>query len=299
MCTTWNEPNHPSFLSRSGCATADGSWRPMSPHVYRAMHNAAYDAIKRVSRRQPGAGRRHGSASAPRCPGKGGVPPLEVRPHAGLRRRQAASPLQGARVRGLPPLKADGWAHHPYSRYTTPGTSDPDADDVPIADVGRLGGPARASCASAAASLSSSRSTRPSTATRPSQDDPYQPFNREQQAAFIGWSTFLAWKDPDTRMFAQFLLRDIDPAESGRKRGTRAYYRDWQSGLYTADGNAKPAVQAFKLPFWAQTPGRCDQQAVLLFGEVRPGTRPAGRARRAPGPGDRRLAPVQTYGPVV
>ena len=87
----------------------------------------------------------------------------------------------------------------------------------------------------------------------------------------MGWSTYLAWSDPSTRMFAQFLLRDIDPRESGRRKNTRAYYRDWQTGLFTHSGDAKPAVDAFKLPFWAQTNGTGPTTHTLLFGQVRPG----------------------------
>ena len=73
-------------------------------------------------------------------------------------------------------------------------------------------------------------------------------------------------------MFAQFLLRDIDPAESRHTPGTRSYYRDFQTGLYDADGDPKPALQAFKLPFWAQTVELGQTKAVRLFGGVRPGS---------------------------
>jgi hypothetical protein len=71
-------------------------------------------------------------------------------------------------------------------------------------------------------------------------------------------------------MFAQFLLRDINPAESGRKRGTRAYYRDWQTGLYDANGRLKPAAQAFKLPFWVEVHQVQDAKVAVAWGMVRP-----------------------------
>jgi hypothetical protein len=268
MYTTWNEPNHPSFLAPQWIRTADGGYRPESPHIYRALHNAAYDAIKKVSRQDLvliGGTASTGSAT----PGKGGVPPLAfVRALACV--DDNLQPLKVPECDNFRPLQADGYAHHPYSRYTTPGTSDPFVDDAPIADVGRLG-----------KLLDQLFVTRRIAARLPiydteygyesNQDDPFQPFTRTQQAQFMGWSTYLAWKDPDTRMFAQFLLRDIDPKESGKKKGTRAYYRDWQTGLYDADGDPKPALEAFKLPFWAQTQGSGASKSVMLFGEVRPG----------------------------
>jgi hypothetical protein len=266
----------------------------MSPHVYRAMHNAAYSALKRISGdNQVLVG---GTASAGSAvPGKGGVPPLKfMRTMACVDDKLA--PLKVRECAGYKPLRADGWAHHPYSRYVTPGTSDGNADNAPIADIGRLSG-----------LLEELRKRnrlgdkmglfQTEYGYESKQDDPFQPFTRDQQAAFIGWSTYLAWKDPDTRMMAQFLLRDIDPKESGRKASSREYYRDWQSGLFTASGEAKPAVLAYKLPFWAQTQGEGDRKAVLLFGEVRPGRGPQiVRVERK----DLKTAawvPIQTYGP--
>jgi hypothetical protein len=97
-------------------------------------------------------------------------------------------------------------------------------------------------------------------------------------------------------MFAQFLLRDIDPAESGRKPGTRAYYRDWQTGLFTASGEPKPAARAFKLPFFARTVGSGDTRAVLLFGQVRPGDGPREVRVERLDPATGAWAPVTSWG---
>src|SRR5204862_522350 len=59
-------------------------------------------------------------------------------------------------------------------------------------------------------------------------------------------------------MFAQFLFQDIaDPAS-------------YQTGLLFPDGRSKPALQAFKLPFWAQAQEANGQSYVLIWGQVRP-----------------------------
>lgn len=295
LFTTWNEPNHPSFLMPQWIRTSDGRFRPESPHVYRAMHNAAYDAIKKVSGLDMvlvGGTASTGSA----VPGRGGVPPLQF-----LRALACVDadlkPLNVPECANFTPLKADGYSHHPYSRLVAPDVSDPFTDDAPIADSDRLDDLLRRlELAGRIQGRLPVYDTEYGYESR--QDDPFQPFERDQQAAFIGWSTFLAWKDPNTVMMAQFLLRDIDPSESGFKRGTRRYYRDWQTGLYAADGEAKPAAQAFKLPFWAQTQeAGLGAKSVLLFGQVRPGkgARTAFVERQDPVTGA--WAPIVTYGP--
>jgi hypothetical protein len=268
MWTTWNEPNHASFLAPQWIRDANG-WRPESPHIYRSMHNAAYAAIKRVAPNVETVLVGGTASTGSSVPGKGGVPPLEfARAMACV--DDKLEPLKIPECKDFKPIRADGWAHHPYSRTVTPGTSDPDVDDAPIADVSRLG-----ALLDTLAKRNRFASRLPIYDTEygyeTKQDDPFSPFDRTQQAQFMGWSTYLAWSDPDTRMFAQFLLRDIDPRESGHKRNSRSYYRDWQTGLYTFDGTPKPAAQAFKLPFWAETRGTGDKQAVLVFGQVRPG----------------------------
>jgi hypothetical protein len=83
----------------------------------------------------------------------------------------------------------------------------------------------------------------------------------ETQAQYLSHASFLAWRNPDVRMFAQFLFQDIaDP-------------RSYQTGLLYPDGRDKPALQAFKLPFWAEAHAAAGQQPfVLAWGQVRPGS---------------------------
>jgi hypothetical protein len=247
LYTPWNEPNHPSFLApqwRRG--------RPLSPHVYRAMYEAAYAAIKRV---RPDAKVLLGNTSA--TGSKGGVPPLRfLRTLACVDAR--LEPLHVPECADFQPLKADGYAHHPYSKTTDPAAADPNPDDAPLSASSRLEG------------LLAALADRGRITTRlplydteygyeSSPDDPTAPYDRDGQARYLAKASFLAWKDGGTQMFAQFLLRDLGPA------------RDWQSGLYAADGTAKPAVQAFKLPFWVEPQTSAQGPWLLAWGEVRPG----------------------------
>ena len=258
MFTPWNEPNHPSFLAPQW---VDG--KPQSPTVYRAMYVAAYNAIKRV--RPEATVLLGGTAST----GGGGVPPLRfLRELACVDER--LEPLQTAACRRYRPLRADGYAHHPYSRASDPEASDPDPDDAPIGDTARLSGLLRD--LSARGRIEGPPlplyDTEYGYESKP--DDPYAPFDRAQAAQFLSRASFLAWKDPDTRMFAQFLLRDIDPANSRRSPGSRGYYRDFQTGLYDANGRLKPAAQAFKLPFWVEVHEAQGARVAIAWGMVRP-----------------------------
>ncbi len=266
LYTTWNEPNNPDFLAPQWTPDGAGGWRPESPHVYRAMHNAAYDAIKSVDADNLvliGGTAPTGSDRG----GRGGIRPLRfLRTLACVDDRLAA--LEVPECRGFAPLRADGYAHHPYSLPSAPTTSDPHPDDVRIADGARL-----------TALLHELRARR-----RLAQDlevydteygyesrppDPFARFDPQEQAQLHGAASFLAWATPGTRMFAQFLLRDLEPGGSGGRPGSRQYWSELQSGLLFADGAAKPAATAFKLPFYATTAKLGGRRVVLLFGQVR------------------------------
>ena len=282
LWTTWNEPNNPTFL-RPQWIRRRGEWRPASPHVYRAMHNAAYDALERASahNRVLVGGT---AATGSRRPGRGGIAPLRfLRELACV--DDALRPLGTPECRDYRPLRAHGYAHHPYSRLTAPDVSDPDPDAAPLADTPRLQ-------ALLAALAERGRLARrlPVHHTEygyeSSPPDPSAPLDPRRQAQFLSWATYLAWRDPGTQMFAQFLLRDIDPRAAGRRPGDRRYWNDFQTGLFFADGTPKPATQAFRLPFWAEVREVAGQRVVLLFGGVRGARERAVVRVERRGPGD-------------
>ena len=96
----------------------------------------------------------------------------------------------------------------------------------------------------------------------------------DQQASYLSEATYLAWRDPDVRMFAQFLLQDIGPDESAAEPSPQRW-ADYQSGLITHDGLPKPSLNAFKLPFWVERAVTDDgTEGLMAFGQVRPGTGP-------------------------
>jgi hypothetical protein len=293
MYTTWNEPNHASFLSPQWKKDGKGGWRPYSPHVYRALHDAAYDAIKAVSKDNlvlVGGTSSIGSTE----PGQGNVPPLEF-----LRTMACVDdlmrPLGVPECKGAGPIRADGYAHHPYSLGTSPATSAPNPDDAPIADTNRL-----VKLIDDLNALGRTDGKWPIYLTEYGYEtkppDPYARHTPAAQAKYLGWATFLARSNPRTNMFAQFLLRDIDDSESGFPESSRRHWRDWQTGLLYADGRPKPAAQAFKIPLHVQLATDAQgQPALLLAGGVRPGH--GYRVVRVERKESTGWVPVETVGP--
>ena len=255
LYTTWNEPNFATFLAPQWVRKKKG-YRPYSPHVYRDMHEAAYAAIKSVS---PDNRVLIGGLSSigGERPGRGGVPPLEfTRTLACVNRK--LRPLKVPECRGAGKLHADGFAIHPYSVDVAPGVHAPRGDDVFLADLSRLD------------TLLGELYKRGRTdhdwpvyvteygyETKP--PDPTAQYTPEQQARYVGWSTFLAQSDPRVKMFAQFLLRDVAPHAF-----TNSEFNDYQTGLLYPDGDAQARGAGVQDP------------AVRVLRH---------RARRVPGPG--------------
>jgi hypothetical protein len=262
LYTIWNEPNEAEFLEPQWQQTPEG-WVPESAQIYRGMYDDAYTQIKNISSADKvliGATSADGSTT----PGQGDVPPIEFLQGLACV-SENLEPLNVPQCSGYQPLQADGYSDHPYSLTTTPGTSSNDPDDVPLADTSRL-----------ESLLTQLHQDGRITSNLPLYDteygyetnppDPYAAFSPEQQAQFIGWSTYLAWSDPRTVMFAQFLLRDSMPGPG--EPGTRQYWTPYQTGLYYFDGQPKPAAQAARVTFWAQRLLGPGSPLVMLFGKV-------------------------------
>ena len=267
MWTTWNEPNHPSFLLPQSERDGRGRWRDVAPHTYRAMHEAAYNALKEVDRDNKvlvgGLSSRGASRSGP----ERNIPPLRfMRRMACLDDRLL--PLRDPACRDFHPIQADGFAYHPYSLEGPPDVPAGGPDSVNLANLDGLSQlldelhkRGRISAKLPLYLTEYGYETNP--------PDTRRGVPPETQARYMSHSSYLAWRNPETRMFAQFLLQDIaDPSS-------------YQTGLLYPDGRDKPAVQAFKLPFWAQAREANGQTFVQVWGQVRPGSGPQSVALEA------------------
>jgi hypothetical protein len=268
MWTTWNEPNSRIFL-RPQWQRVHGHWQAESPAVYRRLHEAAYAQLKAVSPRNrvligglsPSGDPGHGAAR--------GIAPLRfTRELACVDAR--LHPLRSADCRGFKPLRADGFALHPYSLHTIPGAADLQLDRVQIGELGKL-------------TTLLERLRRAGRLAQPLplylteygyQSAPPDPSGVPPglEAAYYGQALYLAWRSAEVRSFPQFLLYDIGPDRS-KPRGSRARWGGYQTGLYTYDGRPKPqVVRGFELPFSASAVrAPRGAPAVVVFGQVRPG----------------------------
>ncbi|HYZ30012.1 MAG TPA: hypothetical protein VE570_13200 [Thermoleophilaceae bacterium] len=258
LWTTWNEPNHPSFLLPQSERTRGGRWRDVAPHVYRAMHEAAYNSLKRVDQQNQVLIGGLSSRGASRPGPERNIPPLRfVRDLACV--DQNLQPLNDPACRDFHPLQADGFAYHPYSFEAAPNVVYGGPDTAHLGDLGRLTDllhqlhdKGRITTALPLYLTEFGYESNP--------PDTGRGVPPETQARYMSLGSFLAWRNPDTRMFAQFLFQDIaDPSS-------------YQTGLLYPDGRSKPALQAFKLPLWAEAQEKNGQAYVLVWGQVRPGS---------------------------
>jgi hypothetical protein len=256
LWTTWNEPNHPTFMLPQSVRTRGGRWRDVAPHVYRAMHEAAYNSLKRIDQQnQVLLGGLSSRGSSRRGPTRN-IPPLRfLRELACVNER--LEPLNDPACRHYHPLQADGFAYHPYSFEAAPDVAYGGRDTVHLADLSRLTDLLKQLHENGRiTSELPLYITEFGYESRP--PDNGRGVSPETQARYMAQAAFLAWRNPNTRMFAQFLFQDMsDP-------------RDYQTGLIYPDGRSKPALQAFKLPFWAQAQESNGQTYVLAWGQVRP-----------------------------
>jgi hypothetical protein len=249
LWTTWNEPNHPAFLlpqwERRG-----RSWFPVAAHWYRAMHERAYAAIKGVSSENRVLIGGLTTIGSDRPGTHNSIPPLRfLRELACV--DSSLRPLRVPDCRGFRPLRADGFAIHPYMHRRPPEAHLPNPDSVGISDLGRL-----SSLLQRLHEVGRIRSRLPVYVTEfgyeTNPPDPKRGIPLLTQAAWLNHAAAIVYRRRDVKMFAQFELRDVpqDPI--------------YQTGLRLPDDLAKPSYLGWPIPFWID--GRD------AIGRVRPGS---------------------------
>ena len=268
----WNEPNQPQVLGPQ----FDARHRPASPRIYRGLVFAAQRGLQRV-----------GLADKPLLLG-------ETSPQGTGKVVAPLTFLRGTlcldaryhRAKGCGRLDVDGYAHHAYTTKVGPLFRPPSPNAVTIGVLPRL---TRALDRAAAAGAIPRRL--PVYLTEfgiQSVPDPNFGVSFLRQAEYRAIAERIAWDNPRVVWFSQYLLRDDLPREDGP---AAQRYSGFESGLRTASGGPKTALEAFSLPLAARRQG----SRVSLWGLVR-------RAQGATtveleyssGGGYRRLASVRT-----
>jgi hypothetical protein len=250
--TIWNEPNHPGFVQPQWERTSSG-WRPRSPHIYRAMVEAAYPAIKGI---QPDSLVLVGATSStgttkPRSEQSGMAPLLFIRELACV--DEKLRPKKTGECANYRPLMGDGFSHHPYSLLHRPDfQAERQPDNLPIGALDRL--------TKTLDKLVKMRRIDPKLRnvyltefgyeTNP--PDPEKPWSPAQQAVYLNWAEAIAWQNKRVRSWPQFLLRDMGTVSAEDAARGKREYGDWQSGLFFHDGTPKPSATSFKLAMHAE-----------------------------------------------
>jgi hypothetical protein len=271
MFTIWNEPNHPGFL-RPQWVRVGGRWRPGSPHLYRAMVAASYPAMK-ASR--PDAtilvGGTSGSGTY-NSRGVGNVPPLQF-----LRELACVDedfkPLRRSGCDTFKAIPGDGWAHHPYSMQTLPSQrNNPNRpDDLPVAELPALADTLDRLVKMGRLSPANREIWVTEYGYETNPPDVGEKFTPGDQARFLPWAEYLAWRVPSVKSFAQFLLRDLPPGSFRVGTSKKRAFGEWQSGLVTVDGRAKIGFSHFRAGIFVEEArgGR-----LRIFGRLRMGEGP-------------------------
>jgi hypothetical protein len=232
----WNEPNWHGLLKPdrlcgkvSKQVKVKGKRKPVrrrvrvcvktSAPVYRELYRAAHAAIKRVA---PGMPVWIGETSPYVNRRKQSTAPL-----AWVRQLACADPVVRRCKGGA--LRADGYAHHPYSFDRRPGAARPGADNVTLATLGRLSKQlhklrARLRVAGGWLYLTEFAYYSSGPLKKPAR----------QRAAWTREAFELALKTPKVRQLLYYQL--VDPAESF----------SWRTGLITIRGSRHPAYDALR-----------------------------------------------------
>jgi hypothetical protein len=253
MWSVWNEPNHPDFL-KPQYAGSGSRRRAVSPGTYRSLVWEADRAFRAVGDDDD---RMLIGETAPRGTGKVVGPLTFLRGALCLRSNYRKRP-------GCNELPADGWAHHAYTTAVGPFFVPPSRNDVTIGVLGRLNSAlARAGRTDAVRRNLGSYLTEFGVESTP---DPLRGVSLTRQAEYRSISERIAYRNPRVRAFSQYLMRDDREREGADRFG------GFQTGLRTADGDAKRAFDGFRLPMVADR-GRT---RTTLWGLVRPAS---GRTR--------------------
>ena len=264
MLALWNEPNHPAFLQPLWVKRRGRRAVPGTPPIYRAMVQASYSAVKAA---RPDVRVLIGATSSMGDNwgrGTGGVAPMHfIRELACVDRR-----LRPRRTRAcakFTTVPGDGYTHHPYSMTTPPDRPSPPRarDNARLGDLGRL---TRLldRLVRAGRFAPDLRNVYLTEYGYESRHYPGRPvFGLDEQAVFLTWAEYLAWRNPRVRTYAQFLLRDLP--YSGPARPLRRPLGHWESGLLFADGRPKPMADTFRAGLHAERQGR----ETELWGRVR------------------------------
>ncbi len=259
MWSLWNEPNQAGWLSPQW-EKHGKHWVPAAPAIFRELVQRGYEGLVKTGHRADNdtillaetapQGSGHRSERSAMYPKRFLREVFCVKPNGKRYSGRSAEVRDCSDFRRKGPLKASGYAHHPYTKNVSPTKRHRAADALTMANIGELG----TLLDSLAAKTGYLPSGLPLYMTEfgfeTNPPDRYSGVSPTAQADFNMLGEYLAWKSPRISSQAQFLLADVGPRKKHRK-GSKSYWSTYQSGLLTGSGKAKPSAYAYTLPFLA------------------------------------------------
>ncbi|WP_040601513.1 cellulase family glycosylhydrolase [Patulibacter medicamentivorans] len=167
-----------------------------------------------------------------------------------------------------------GYAHHPYELVRSPTTRPDYPDDwVTTANLGTLSDQLERIMARYKVKRSSIPLYLTEYGYQTDPPDSITGVSLNQQAAWINQAEYIAWRNRYVRTLAQFLLYDDGPVAGATGD---AKWSTFQTGLRFGpgsgkDGKAKPAYDAYRLPFFLPSRRAAKSGNLKIWGRVRPG----------------------------
>lgn len=278
-----NEPNQQGWLTpqwerRGGIRynAAAKQYRDLWRYGYRGLHKTGHRKDTILMAETAPLGSRRRSWKSPT------YPKTFVRELFCLDEKNRRFRGKQARVRDcrrMPKFRATAFAHHAYTKTLSPRKKDRSKNSVTMANINDL---SRLLDRAAKRTKRIKRRmplmiTEFGYETNP--PDPRSKISFEEQAEYINVADYLAYRNRRIEANTQFLLQDVAPQDKYPK-DSKKYWFTYQSGLFTQDGTAKPAVSAYALPlvmtkksgnsvrFWGQLrfmPDGLPTQAQLEF----------------------------------
>ncbi len=274
----WNEPNQGGWLTPQW-ETKGGQKIATSPILFRKLYQAGYTGLVASGHRVDNDVILLGETAPLGSDAKTEKSPM--RPKQFLRELFCISPDgtpytgQAASLRSCGdfaargPLRANGFAHHPYTKNVGPTVRDANPDSLTMANIDELG----TTLDDLAAKTNNLPANLPLFMTEfgfeTNPPDPFSGVLPALQAKYNVLGEFLAYNNPRIASQAQFLLADVPP-DRKHKKGSKAYWFTYQSGLFfTAGkllGTAKPAAFSYAIPFLATPAGVDPASGLPAFG---------------------------------
>ena len=266
----WNEPNQSGWLTPQWKSAGRGRFVERAPALYRSLLDAAWDALQATGHK------RDTILIGETAPGgidakgvKKRLKPLvflralycvdaRLKRVRGSRAKALGCPARGFAKANPALFKATAYGHHPYELLLPPNLATRDRNNVNLAALSRL-----TKTLDTALRRHGSRRKLPLQLTEYGYQTAPDPLagrvvTLDRQAEWLNHAEYIAYRHPRVKSLSQFLLYDD---------ATKPLSLTFQSGLYSASGQAKPALAAYAMPLWVV---KRRGSKVSVWGRVRP-----------------------------